>query len=621
MNRIRSHAPRALLPLADALLGAAALCLAVWLYDLLIDPVAHSAFANLRLYAWTPAAYIATTLLCSTLLSCYSALWRRAGVYEIIRLTGAHLISAAAWILIKSVFTLPFSGMVSVIFFFLHYLLALAVRLIPRAVSMLRLRRLGARPGEHRALIIGCGDTGVSLAELLAAKDDALRPVGFLDDNPALRGTTVGGLRVLGADADLERAVRDTAADTVIAAVPSMNPAVLRSLFERTEALGAHLQVWRGLDDYDTAAARRGAAVRDIRIEDLLARGPVTFDSQPVREMVAGQVALVTGGAGSIGSELCRQLLRFGVEKLIIFDFSENGLFYIDQELRPEWEGRYETVLGSIRDRARLAEVFERFHPAVVFHAAAHKHVPMMEINPEEAVKNNVFGTKNVLEQCIASRVKRCVLISSDKAVNSCNVMGATKHIAELLFMEYNRAGVTEMSAVRFGNVLGSSGSIVPTFRAQIEKGGPVTVTDRAATRYFMTIPEAVSLVLQAGALAKGGEIFVLDMGQPVRIYDLACDMIRLAGLRPEVDIPITFIGLRPGDKLFEKLSLADESVDKTAHEKIFVCHDQPYDPAVLYDGLQQLWLAVEADDEAEAVRLVYRITPSQYPYPEGGKA
>ena len=306
-------------------------------------------------------------------------------------------------------------------------------------------------------------------------------------------------------------------------------------------------------------------------IEDLLFRDAVENDMTAVRADVKGRVIMVTGGAGSIGSELCRQALDFGCKLLIIFDFNENGLYEINEELKIKYDKRrYELCLGSIRDAQRVREVIKKYRPYAVYHAAAHKHVPMMEDNPFEAVKNNIVGTINVITACIKNNVKKFILLSSDKAVNPVSIMGASKRIAELAVKNMTGRG-TELAAVRFGNVLGSNGSVAPKFMDQIARGGPVTVTHMDMKRYFMTIREAVNLVLTAGTFAGGGEIFILDMGRPVKIYDLAVDLIRLAGYEPGVDIKIEVTGIRPGEKLFEELFLNDETVDKTSHEKIFI--------------------------------------------------
>ncbi|MEG0457391.1 MAG: UDP-N-acetylglucosamine 4,6-dehydratase family protein, partial [Oscillospiraceae bacterium] len=318
------------------------------------------------------------------------------------------------------------------------------------------------------------------------------------------------------------------------------------------------------------------------------------------------KTVFVTGGAGSIGSEICRQVLQFGCKKLVLIDIHENGLFDMGNELGKKFDNsRFETILGSVRDRERLRELFDKYKPEIVFHAAAHKHVPMMEINPKEAIKNNVFGTINTAQEAIFAGCEKFILISTDKAVNPTNIMGASKRIAEMVIQMFDGVSKTELAAVRFGNVLGSNGSVVPFFLKQIEQGGPVTVTHPEMKRYFMTIPETVQLVLEAGAMANGGEIFVLDMGQPVKIYDLACDLIKFSGLRPNKDIKIVFTGLRPGEKLFEEISLAEEDTTKTPNHKIFINKPISRDPSDFAKTIKCLESAIHTRDMDDMFDLV----------------
>ena len=349
----------------------------------------------------------------------------------------------------------------------------------------------------------------------------------------------------------------------------------------------------------------------DINLEELLHRGSVHLNMDVVENFIKDKVVLVSGGAGSIGSELCRQALRFGCKTLVVLDFHENGLFHIGNELEEKYSGRYHLRLASIRDRERIKEVFDEFSPEIVFHAAAHKHVPMMELNPREAVKNNIMGTINVCQTAVTHNVQKFITISTDKAVNPTNIMGATKRITELVMQLFDTVSDTEFAAVRFGNVLGSNGSVVPFFKKQIEKGGPVTVTHPEMRRYFMTIPEACQLVLEAGAMAGGGEIFVLDMGEPVLISDLAKDMIRLSGLQPDVDIKIVFTGLRPGEKLFEEISLADEDVDRTTNAKIMIMKPIPFDHEELAKTVKAIEAAVAEEDDPRMFALVKELVPT----------
>ena len=329
---------------------------------------------------------------------------------------------------------------------------------------------------------------------------------------------------------------------------------------------------------------------RDVQIEDLLGRDPIKLDNKNIGKLIENKVVLVTGGGGSIGSELCRQIIKFKPSKLVIVDIYENNLYDIEQELKfnyPDME--IDAIVASVREKHRLNEIFEQYHPYLVFHAAAHKHVPLMETSPLEAIKNNVFGTYNTVKCADEYGVKRFILISTDKAVNPTNIMGATKRLCELIIQAKNKVSKIEYAAVRFGNVLGSNGSVVPLFKKQIAKGGPVTVTHKEITRFFMTIPEAVSLVLQAMSGAKGGEIFVLDMGEPVKIYDMAIKLIKLSGLEPNVDIQIKVTGLRPGEKLYEELLMAEEGLTETKHDKIHVARPSDIDMEKLEAKLTKL--------------------------------
>lgn len=604
---MRKYAKIVFLFISDLILGLLSICLAAWIK---FDFSASEAIGYIIGSYLICCGVILTALALCTLFGCYSSIWSRTGFVDLIRLAAAHGGAALIWAILKFTGVITFSGSILLIYVFLFYLLATFARVLTRLGGMTKANAL-----RRRAVIVGCGKSGSTLAQYLVMNPESgLLPVAFVDNNRSLLGTTVTGIKVAGSGADLRTVVEKYNAQAVIIALPSASQAVTKRVFDAVKDLDVEVSFYRGVQDVKSERVAARNAIESINIEDLLGRTPIDLDRSAAHDMLSGATVLVTGGAGSIGSELCRQILSLDAAKLVIFDIFENGLFDIGNELGESFGSeRFVTVVGSIRDRERLRTVFEKYKPDYVFHAAAHKHVPMMEINPIEAVKNNIFGTKNVLEQCIESKVKRCLLISSDKAVNSSNIMGATKHFAELLFMEYNKAGVTEMCAVRFGNVLGSSGSVVPFFKKQIEKGGPITLTHPDIQRYFMTIPEAVSLVLQAGSLAKGGEIFVLDMGQPVRIYDLAADMIRLAGLRVGEDIEIKVTGLRPGEKLFEELSLSDESVDKTEYEKIFVCHDQGYDPAALYNALGELRAEVDGNDEAAIEKTIFTLLPSRY--------
>ncbi len=552
-----------------------------------------------------------TVIIFNLIFDCYSNLWRRSGLLDLLRLISSNACAAVIWGAFKLLNITKFSGSLIILFFILNFMFSAFARLLPRFLQIISSRSV-TRATANRTVIVGSGETGTYLAQyFITNPEKGYLPVAFVDNDPQIKDALICGLKVVGGDELLPAIIEKYDVSTVMVALPSASREDFRRIYKLVRNTDAVLKIYSGVQDYTENAY---TTLRNIHIEDLLGRDAIKMKNDEAKALISDATVLVTGGAGSIGSELCRQILAAGARKLIIYDFNENGLFYIGNELSERFgNSRFATILGSIRDKNRLKSVFDEYKPQLVFHAAAHKHVPMMEISPLEAVKNNIFGTRNVLAQCIESGVKKCVLISTDKAVNPSNVMGATKRIAELLFMDFNRQNKTEFCAVRFGNVLGSAGSVVPFFTKQIESGGPVTVTDPEITRYFMTIPEAVSLVLQAGALAKGGEIFVLDMGEPVKIKDLAEDMIRLAGLVPGKDIKIKYVGLRPGEKMFEELSMSAETVDKTSHEKIFVLRDNDLDAGGLNKLLEKLSDAIKSEDHDAVEREIFSFLPTNY--------
>ncbi|MBQ9985809.1 MAG: polysaccharide biosynthesis protein [Oscillospiraceae bacterium] len=483
-------------------------------------------------------------------------------------------IAIAAAYISHLIFDFPISMSITCMFGFFYFIFTLGVRCVEHFYKMAVLSSRSDRAEIKRVIVIGAGTAGSMLIHMLTTRRDMnLIPVAVLDDAPFKQKMTLSGVRVCGEIADVAEIAKDKRADEIIIAIPSANSAQFKEIYEKCKSADIPVKTFGSLVDFHEFMAGSKAALKSISIEDLLFRDSIKTDMSAVSSYMTGKTVLVTGGAGSIGSEICRQVLALGCKYLVIFDINENGLFFLQNELLEKYSAdRFCVRVGSVRDKERLDYLFRRHRFDIVLHAAAHKHVPLMEDNVFEAVKNNIFGTKNTIEACIEHGTDRFVLISTDKAVNPTNIMGATKRAAELLVQRYNGRGC-ELSAVRFGNVLGSNGSVIPIFRRQIETGGPVTVTHRDIMRYFMTIPEAVSLVLNAGVSAAGGEIFVLDMGEPVSIYDLARNMIELAGLRPDVDIKIEFTGLRPGEKMFEELKLDSETYTRTAMDKIFVMH------------------------------------------------
>ena len=473
----------------------------------------------------------------------------------------------------------------------------------------IRTRWIMARQHSRRILIFGAGEAGVFFKRKQDNHpEDLLKPVVFLDDNPQLIGRRIGGVLVYGGREKMAEAIDKFRIDEVVVAIPTATREVFQYALNVCKEKRCRIQRFGTLDDVDLSKV----VLTNVHYEDLLHRVGVSLDMDAVSRFVRDKTVMVTGGVGSIGSEICGQVLSFGCKKLVIYDFNENGLYHINNELSEVYDpARFALRLGSIRDVERLDEVMDEFHPDVVFHAAAHKHVPMSELNPREAIKNNVFGTYKTAMAAIRHNVDKFILISTDKAVNPTSIMGATKRVAERIIQMLDDRSATNFAAVRFGNVLGSAGSVVPFFQKQINEGGPVTVTHPDMRRYFMTIPEAVQLVLEAGAMASGGEIFVLDMGEPVHIYDLACDLIRLSGYEPGKDIEIQFTGLRPGEKLFEEIRLDAEDCDKTSNEKIVVLKPVPRDEAALTAQLDELSRRVEEGDEAALFEQVRLLVPT----------
>ena len=424
----------------------------------------------------------------------------------------------------------------------------------------------------NNLLIIGAG---MGAREIIIAIKNNMRDkyniVGIIDDDISKINHYILGVKVLGTRYDIPKIAKEKNVDLIFFAINKIDAVSRRKILEICQETGVKTRV---LPTTEEVINKQGAmnSLRDVQIEDLLGRDPVHLDNKNINSLIKNKTVLVTGGGGSIGSELCRQIVKYDPKRLVILDIYEKNLYDIEMELRAEYPKlNLEAIVASVRDKARLNNVFETYKPEIVFHAAAHKHVPLMEKSPLEAIHNNVFGTYNVVNCADEYGVEKFVLISTDKAVNPTNIMGASKRVCEMIVQAKNKVSKTEYVAVRFGNVLGSNGSVIPLFKKQIERGGPVTVTHKDITRFFMTIPEAVQLILQAVTYAKGGEIFVLDMGEPVKIYDLAVSLIKLLGYEPNVDIPIEITGLRPGEKLYEEILMSEEGLTSTKHDKIFI--------------------------------------------------
>lgn len=499
----------------------------------------------------------------------YKKVWQYASIGELI-----SIFKAITW-------TIVFAGIMQGVIFHDVYFRALAITwmlhmlLIGGTRFSWRLYRdtyVRQNTNKKRTLVVGAGAAGTMVVRQLLHNNEAeLLPVAFIDDDIHKQKLEILGLPVVGGIEVIESVVKEKEITNIVIAIPSLSKKELNKIFQECSKTRAKTQILPMIEDLMSGKVSVNQ-FRDVQVEDLLGREPVQLDSESIVDTISGKTVLVTGAGGSIGSEICRQICNFNPEKLILFGHGENSIYSIDMELRQSYSGKIEMVpvIGDIQDRARIFSIMEKYKPDVVYHAAAHKHVPLMEYNPVEAVKNNIFGTKNVAEAAETFGVGTFVMISSDKAVNPTNVMGATKRFAELIIQQMAKQSQTKFVAVRFGNVLGSRGSVIPLFKKQIVAGGPVTVTHPDMTRYFMTIPEASRLVIQAGTLARGGEIFVLDMGEPVRIVDLAKNLIKLSGYSVE-EIGIEFTGLRPGEKMFEELLNENEVHKKQVFPKIHI--------------------------------------------------
>ena len=485
--------------------------------------------------------------------------------------------------------------------YFLSMFFIIASRLVWRLYIEKKNSRCITSEEVKNTLILGAGEGGRILYNSLLGSKTAgdINVVGFIDDDPNKRHTYLSGKKVLGSIKDLPELVDKYEIAMITIAIPSLSRKKLREIFELIEPLHVKVNSMPSMEEVASGKINL-SRLKEIDVVDLLGRDEVQLDIDAIKDQITGKTILVTGAGGSIGSEICRQVIRFNPRRLLLLGHGENSIYLIDRELRNNYQENITEIvpiIADIQDRKKIFAIMEHYQPEIVYHAAAHKHVPLMEYNPREAVKNNVYGTKNVAEAAKAAKVKNFVMVSTDKANNPPNVMGATKRIAEMIVTGLNEAGCTKFSAVRFGNVLGSRGSVIPVFREQIANGGPITITDFRMTRYFMTIPEASRLVIQSGALAKGGEIFILDMSEPVKIIDLAKNMIRLSGYS-EDEIEIIETGIRPGEKLYEELLLDKERNDEAVFEKIFVGNITGYSIAEVMEFVEQL-----SDDDKQLAK------------------
>ena len=591
------------------------------------------ALALLKVPGFSPEAnghlfyYILTSLLCCELMmlvfGAYSILWRYVNYRDYVMcgvaVTIGYAMSYGMLLLLK----MPPRKLFFILYFFIAATAILGFRFAFKS-TFLQLTRTGKQENLQRTLIVGAGNAGrMILHEIRNAQKDSknpsssLMPVCLVDDDPNKLHSKLDGVEVMGVCAEIPDLAMKLDIDTIIVAVPSCEEDEKRKILDYCSSTKCDIRVVPYLSELllgDKGESQLLTQAKEIKIEDLLGRKPIEFNRNRIAKFICDKVCMVTGGGGSIGGELVRQIAKYDPKQIIIVDIYENNAYDIQQELRLEYGDalNFVTLIASVRDYDKMESIFKKYRPQVVFHAAAHKHVPLMEVSPEEAVKNNIFGTFNVATLAEFYRADKFVMISTDKAVNPTNVMGATKRACEMI-IQYKAQTTThtEFVTTRFGNVLGSNGSVIPLFRRQIESGAPVTVTHPDIIRYFMTIPEAVSLVLEAGAMAKGGEIFVLDMGAPVKITTLAENLIRMYGKVPYTEVPIIFTGLRPGEKLFEELLMDEEGLKSTANKKIFIGNQIQIDQVEMLYKLNSLHESADANDSERTVQLLSDLVPT----------
>ncbi|MBN1039763.1 MULTISPECIES: nucleoside-diphosphate sugar epimerase/dehydratase [unclassified Clostridium] len=554
-------------------------------------------------------------LVCFYLFKMYESLWHLTGTDEFLLGVGGSILAGILSIgytrFWGSVIPLNVSvvGILLSIFFVLGY--RILYRVYRRTLLYIPFKYSS---DQRRVMIVGAGSAGTMIInEMMARRELKYNPIVLIDDDKEKLGRRISGVKIVGNRYDIPYVVGEQEIDLILIAIPSLDSKNKAEIIDICKKTNCKLQIIPGIYEILSGDANV-SRIKDVDLEDLLGRDPIVLDNKGISDYIQGKTILVTGAGGSIGSELCRQISVYNPKRLILFDIYENNIYDIQNELKEEFPDMNLTVLiGSIRDRQRLHEVFSKYKINVVFHAAAHKHVPLMEDSPKEAVKNNVFGTLNLATEASKAKIDRFVMISTDKAVNPTNIMGATKRLCEMIVQAMDKQSKTEFVAVRFGNVLGSNGSVIPLFKKQIANGGPVTLTHKKIVRYFMLIPEAAQLVLQAGAFAKGGEVFVLDMGKPVKIYDLACDLIRLSGFEPNRDIKIVVTGLRPGEKLYEELLMSEEGLKDTDHQKIYVGKPTFEDMDTLNYKLEQLRKLLELNDINEIKHQMQTIVPTYH--------
>ncbi|MEA2581543.1 MAG: hypothetical protein QOE83_2435 [Actinomycetota bacterium] len=605
--------------LADVAVAVAAMYAAFWLrFDYRVPPQYWRAVPIYILFAVGPVVFT------NSLFHLYNLTWRFVGTRDVVNVFASTLVATLAWGLVTYVLQDPLSHssahypkLPNSILGLFPVLLLIGVGGVRMAKRVVAVTQRKGRLDEKRLLLIGGGRTGERLIyQILHDRMTQYRVVGVIDDDVNKLGTYLHGVRILGGRAAMTAVIERERVDEVLVAMPGAAGSVVRRFVVDARAAGAPMvRIMPSMTDMLEGRVSL-SEVREVEVEDLLQRAPAKLDMTAVGEFIYGRTVVVTGSAGSIGAELSRQIARFRPGRLILCDQNESGLFGLEHELRRVAPGVPLFVeIGDVRDRERMRQMFRQYHPQVVFHAAAYKHVPLMELHPQEAVLTNVMGTSVVAQVAAETGAEAFVLISTDKAVNPTSVMGATKRAAEMLIRRFNETTATRFVAVRFGNVLGSRGSLVPLLQEQIKRGGPITVTHPDMERYFMTVPESVRLILKAATLGAGGEVFVLDMGEPVRIMDLAEALIRLSGLEPDVDVPIQFTGVRPGEKLREELLLAEEGTDTTRVEQIFVARMgiEP-DPEALERGVALLIDAAEQGNRGRIRALLQELVITFHP-------
>lgn len=561
---------------------------------------------------------IVLTLLFFALWKLYKSVWRYASATELLNIVFATTCASIAQMILCHILNQKMPRSYYVLYWFLLFGMTCTIRFSYRILRLINSKRTELRTKKEgsNVMIIGAGAAANAiLKEIETSRYLNLNPKCIIDDNPGCRGKFLRGVPIVGDRNKIIDAVGQYNVDEIIFAIPSANTHVKKEILDICKETGCKMRTLPGmyqLINGDVSVAK----LKEVEIEDLLGRDPIEINTEEVLNYVKDKVVLVTGGGGSIGSELCRQIAGHQPKQLIIVDIYENNAYEIQQELTQKYsELNLVVLVASVRNTTRIEKIFETYSPDIVYHAAAHKHVPLMETSPTEAIKNNVFGTYKTAQAAAKYGVKKLVLISTDKAVNPTNIMGASKRICEMIIQMMNHTTNTNFVAVRFGNVLGSNGSVIPLFKKQIAVGGPVTVTDPNIVRYFMTIPEAVSLVLQAGAYAKGGEIFVLNMGEPVKILDLATNLIKLSGYKPGEDIEIKFTGLRPGEKMYEELLMNEEGLRETANKMIFIGKPIEFDEIEFrrqLDLLEQEAVNEDGDIRSEVMKIVPTYHPTE---------